>query len=459
MASQIDGTASKEGQYDEPHRRHVSILTEPKRLAPENDGVSPLGLVDVIRLVDEQDESEGELGSLMTMALADYDLTELRKRIYEAYQREDPIMEELREQAKTLASLVRPVRPYSVNAVSFVSSDGGDNRLCFNPAVIELVRVVDSRGNQCAVDAIASNTSADDLDERVKAGSPLLVEPLRRLCEDLDIQGIGQLSYLLGGLAKGKSTGAIRCYRDIVEWAVLYDLVVNHEWGSDTVIVRDGLLRTKSFKRELFPRIDAKIREGVERRCCRNVNISIVGVAKQSAVLSRLAVALELEGVFHKPFPCYAQVPKEIEEKCYNFDRTWLDTYESILADNQTRDEGDAREPYLYQSMGQMYLVKFGDRAFDPVWPVDIASWQVADADRIIGQLTVDAQYGFPIPDYPMCIQKAHDYAKVNGIEVSILQDILFDGITRKLNDPERERVLRMRYLGENLASRRYKNA
>lgn len=29
------------------------------------------------------------------MALADYDLDEIKKRIYEAYQKEDPIMEEL----------------------------------------------------------------------------------------------------------------------------------------------------------------------------------------------------------------------------------------------------------------------------------------------------------------------------------------------------------------------------
>lgn len=394
------------------------------------------------------------------MALADYDFDEIRKRIYEAYQKEGPIMEDLRKHAKVFVNLIKPIRPYSVNAVSFVSSDGGDNRLFFNPAVIELVRVVDSRGNQCAIDAIASNTKTKDLNERVKVGSPLLVEPLKRLCEDLNIKDVEELSYLLGGLEEGKSTGAIRCYRDIVEWAVLYDLVVNYEWGSDTIIVRDGLLRTKSFKRELFPKIDAKIREGIEKHKRKNVSISIVGVAKQSAVLSRLAVALELEGVFHKPYPCYAKVPPEIEEECYNYDRTWLDTYEAIQADNQAREEkGKPEKPYLYQSMGQMYLVKFGDRTFDPVWPVDIASWQVTDADRIIGQLTVDAQHGFPIPDYPMCIQKAHDYAKVNGIEVAVLQDILFDGITQKLNNQETERLLRMKHLGENLARRRYKNA
>jgi len=393
------------------------------------------------------------------MTLADYDLDEIRKRIYEAYQKESPIFEKFRKYAKNLSNEIRPVRPYSVNAVSFVSSDGGDNRLFFNPAVIELVRVVDSRGNQCAIDAIPSNTKTSDLNERVKADSPLMVKPLKKLCEDLNINRLEELSYLLSGLEEGKSTGAIRCYRDIVEWAVLYDLIVNYEWGSDTVIVRDGLLRTKSFKRDVFPKIDTKIREGVEKHKRRNVNVSVVGVAKQSAVLSRLAVALELEGVFHKPFPCYAKVPPEIENECYNYDRTWLDTYESIVEHNEeAREKGEKEKPFLYQSMGQMYLVKFGDRPNDPVWPVDIATWQINEADRIIGQLTLDAQNGFPIPDYPMCIQKAHDYAKIGGIEVAILQDLLFEGITQNLNEHEKERMLRMKYLGENLASRRYKN-
>jgi len=384
------------------------------------------------------------------MALAEDNFEQIKDRILEAYKVEEPILNSFREYAKQLKNNIKQIRPYSVNALSFVSIDGGDNRLFFNPAVIEFVRIVDSRGNQCALDAIPGNAKPESLNERVLSGNPLLIIPLQRLCDDLNVK-VTDLSYLLNGLGQqGKSTGAVRTYRDIVEWAVLYDLL-HKEWGSDTIVIREGLLRTKSFKRKIFPLIDKDIRAVCAEHRKKKVKVSIVGVAKQSSVLSRLAVALELEEVFHKPFPCYVEVPHDIEEECYNFDRTWLDTLET--------SEPDENGEYKYQSMGKMFLVKFGDRPYDPVWPVDIPEWDISNAPQIIGQLLHDAQPGFPIPNFPMSVQKAHDYAKINGIEMSVVQDILFDGIMHNLTSREKQTILEMRYLSENLLSRRYKNA
>jgi hypothetical protein len=387
------------------------------------------------------------------MALANLDLNSLRERVRAAYKADDLVIKKFREYARRLRDQVKPLRSYAVNAVSFVSADGGDNRLTFNPAVVELVRIVDSRGNQCALDAVPSTITLSELEQRTTANSADVVIPLVRLCNDLD-KGLKDLSYLIRGIGQaGKSTGAIRCYRDIVEWAVLYDLVANPniQWGGDTILVRDGLLRTKSFTREVFPMIDQRLRKAIADHANRNVALSLVGVAKQSAVLSRLAVALELEETMHRPFPCYVRVDDDIEADCYNFDRTWLDTFESSDPD----DDGKK----LYQALGKLFLVKFGDQPFDPVWPVDIAEWQVGKADKILGQLTVDAQQGFPIPDYPMCIQKAHDFAKLTGLEVQILQEILVQTMCEKLTDKETEKLLRMKHLGQSLAALRYKEA
>lgn len=384
------------------------------------------------------------------MTLAENNFEDIKKKVFNAYKDEEPILQKFRKHAKCLSNNVKQIRPHSVNSVSFVSSDGGDNRLYFNPATIELVRIVDSRGNQCALDAIASNAHANELNTRISVEDKI-VKPLKQLCYDLKTDVTG-LSYLLGGLGQtGKSTGAVRVYRDIVEWAVLYDLMKYREWGSDTIIVREGMLRTKSFKRQIFPELDKLIRNAYQNHKNNNVTVSMVGVAKQNSVISRLSVALELEGTLHKPYPCYTQVPAEIEAECYNFDRTWLDTLET----SEPNENGE----YLYQSMGKLFLVKFGNRPFDPVWPVDIAEWQLHEVDKILGQLIHDAQYGFPIPDFPMCIQKAHDFAKVNGLEVNILQDILIEGIMQNLTPEEKEKVLRIKYLGKNLTNVRYKNA
>jgi hypothetical protein len=112
------------------------------------------------------------------MALSDDNFSQIRERVASAYVTEDPVIQKFRKFAKVLKNEVKQIRPYSVNAVSFVAADGGDNRLYFNPAVIELVRIVDSRGNQCALDAIAGNAKSENLDERGELASPLMVQPL-----------------------------------------------------------------------------------------------------------------------------------------------------------------------------------------------------------------------------------------------------------------------------------------
>lgn len=303
------------------------------------------------------------------MSLANLDLEALRKRILAAYKADDPVLQKFRDYAVRLKSGMKKVRPHAVNAVSFVASDGGDNRLVFNPATIELVRVADSRGNDCALDVIASTSTIGELNRRGSSGDPLSVPALVRLCSDLG-KKVTELSFLLGGFGKpGKSTGAMRTYRDIVEWAVLYDLITDPrlQWGGDTILVREGMLRTKAFKKSIFPKIDQKIREGVARHKKKNVDLTLVAVAKQNAVLGRLAVALELEATFHKDYPCYVRVPKDIADDCYNYDLTWLENRETLGISEEDENQD-------YASMGEMFLVKFGDRPFDPVWPVDIAS-------------------------------------------------------------------------------------
>ncbi len=78
---------------------------------------------------------------------------------------------------------------------------------------------------------------------------------------------VQDLSYLLKTMGQGgKSTATLRCYRDIVEWAVLYDMICNPQlqWGGDTILVRDGYYAPSLFAGMFFPRLRERIKAGIE---------------------------------------------------------------------------------------------------------------------------------------------------------------------------------------------------
>lgn len=386
----------------------------------------------------------------------------IRQRIREVYQTQRPRLDEFRDHAKRLKNGIREIEPRNADAVSFISTDGGENRLYFNPAVIEIIRVFDSRGNLCAFDALGNNTTRETLNSRGRAGHPAAIPVLQKLCAALNKE-VAELSRFLKGFdTDGNSVYAAQAYREILEWAVLYDFL-DKEWANDTVLIREGMLRSLSFDGWVFPLLHRKI----EEKCLAHekkskIKVSVAGVAKKNAVLSKLSIALSLEKVFQKPYPCYVAVPEDIQKDCYNYDFSWITTAEGAeggQADAERKGNGESaqdKSPAMYQSMGKLYLVKFGERPFDPVWPIDIAVWDRAEAAKIIGRLLRNSQNGFPIPDFPSSIQKAHDYASIGGIEASVLQDLLVDEIMRGFSNEEVEGVLRMRYLWEDLTKRRY---
>src|SRR5690606_9193860 len=55
----------------------------------------------------------------------------------------------------------------------------------------------------------------------------------------------------------------VQVYRDLVEWAVLFRLIVDRDFGTDTLVVRDGLLRSKIFAGDLFVQMMRKIEDAI----------------------------------------------------------------------------------------------------------------------------------------------------------------------------------------------------
>lgn len=381
------------------------------------------------------------------MSLDKLEISNIRDRFSTVWKEtEQGVLKDQRQIALDLKDEVctLDIKQWRSDAIAFVAADGGDNRLRLDsmagsaPATVELVRVVSSDNKVRIMEIFAGETEKEIVSE-----SP----PVNNLREVLGCKRISQLSrYLddkiLGDTPKSRSA-QMKEYREIVEWAVLYDLLATQKRECDTLLVREGALRTRTFPKEIFNRLNNEIQSAHKRHQENGINIYYVGVSKQTKLLNRLRFALSLENVFNQNAAQYVRVPKEITQKFY--DRRWLDTAE-------TTEGGE------YNSLADMYLVKFGDHPLDPVWPVDIPKWQQDDAEKILGLLAQNARIGFPIPDFPMCIQQAHEHAKIGGIEMAYLNELLFEEVEKNMSKEDCEKLLRARYLAQDVTALRYPN-
>jgi hypothetical protein len=240
----------------------------------------------------------------------------------------------------------------------------------------------------------------------------------------LGVRRLPELSHMIRLTDEGRprSPSWIQVYRELVEWAVLFSIARNFEFGTDTLIVFDGLLRSKVFSGDLFARYLQLLEESIQNHWRRRRRrIYLVGVAKHSKVLARYRLAMFLERILTTEYPAYVEIPREIEEQAY----IWTE----YARGNDRPIEGEINK-YVG---GKMFFVKFGRSPTDPTWPIDIFSPQFREASAILGYLLADAVNGFPVPFYPLCLQKAHTNAALVDFDFDVYQDYVFDGIRRML--------------------------
>jgi hypothetical protein len=349
---------------------------------------------------------------------------QLKEAIADCIGSDQSILDALREEIRPLKRDTRRIQPRATTSISLVATDGGNNQLQFDPFLIQLVRVVDSSNNEYCLEAVSPTTPIQKLNERQFKEDGSACSALGEMMVFLGVDSLQALSHMIRPTDKGKpvSPSWVQVYRELVEWAILFS-ILNKDFGTDTLIISDGLLRSKVFASDLFQRLLQGMKERIDAQWSRSHRqVYLAGVAKHSKVLSRYRLAMALEGVLLTDYPAYVEVPREVEERAY--------VWSEFARGDDRADEGGEINKFVG---GKMFLVKFGFHRRDPIWPVDIFVPQVRESQIILGSMLADAINGFPVPHYPRCLQKAHENAALVDFDFDILQDFIYEGVRTSL--------------------------
>ncbi len=352
-------------------------------------------------------------------------LQQLKKLMENRMHDDMAVLDKLREEISILKESVRRITPRNATSISLVGTDGGNNKLQFDPFLVQIIRVVDSSNNEYYMDIITPTTKIEEINKRIFQSKDSSLNSLKRMMEYLNIDDITKLSPMIRYNKPDKpvSPSWVLVYRELVEWATLFSLVWEKDFGTDTLIIYDGLLRSKVFTGDLFARFRKGLEEGIKRQYDRNHRrIFIAGLAKHSSVLERYKLAMHIENIMICEYPCFVEIPRTIEEKAY--------IWSEYARGDDIITEGTEVNKFV---AGKMFFVKFGSRKFDPIWVVDILLNQVPQAQEIMGYLLSDAIYGFPVPFYPLCLQKAHENAALVGFDMDIVQDEILKALRSAL--------------------------
>lgn len=370
------------------------------------------------------------------------ELPRLRELITEQVERDNDELDRLLEQLRVTKSDVRTIKLRSASSVALMAADGGNNRVTFNPFYLQIVRIVDSLGKQLCLDVVSPSSDIAELSRDQFATDPAgRLKPLGQLMKALEVDNLDELSYMMSG----RSASWVLVYRELCEWATLFELICHRDFAHDTLVVYDGLLRSKVFRGDLFIRMYRMLNEAIERKWQQDRRrLWLVGVAKSSQVLEHYRLAMSLSGIFERGSPCFVPVPYAMQKDVYRWEE---------YIRNPDEESGDREDPKF--NMGAMHFVRFGPRSGDPVWTVDLLESQKTVAQIVLGYLLADAVAGFPIPFYPNCLQQADRFSRVADLDLAIVEDALVEAVRQQVGS-ERAPIIDELRLASDVAARRY---
>ncbi len=329
-------------------------------------------------------------------------------------------LEQLRAQTSLLRGSVERIHPRPATSVSLVATDGGNNKVQYDPLLVNLVRVVDSSSNEYHLEAVTPNLTLKELNARQLDSSGTPLTALGRMMKYMQATSLADICQVFKATDENRSASWIGEYRGLHEWAVFFHLVREKDFGTDTIIVRDGPFREKMFNPGYFKRLRDGIAEGLETQLkSKRRRLYLVGILKKSKLFQKYRLALALEGTFHTRYPCFARIPEDMLRVVFNKWPEWIE--------NTGSNEGFVA--------GKLFAAKFGAGSYDPVWLVDIFESQASEASRIMSYLLNDATSGFPVPCYPASLQRAHDAAALVDFDMDILEQIIGQTLRSSLGD------------------------
>lgn len=348
---------------------------------------------------------------------------DLRSKIKEQTDLGAKRLTQMRAEVRPLKNQIYSIKPRDGHSVAIVATDGGGSTFQFDPFMIQAVRVAssdDKMGARC-LDIISSETEPAELLKKQYdplTGAP--VTPLTRMMELLKVNSLHALcSTIPERLNPNKPPAAwASFYREFLEWAVLLELA-STRWGTDTVIIFDGLLRAKKFKGNLFAdylaHLDAAL---AEQRQKRGRSVFVVGFCRQNQVLTRYRLVMAAEKILTGRDPAYVPVPIELEANVFK----WPEWYR--------RED----PPGVIQMNGGIpFFAKLGDQPYDPIWVVDLLRSQADDVQTVMGHLLRDAAEGFPVACYPRTLQSASETAAMVDLDQSLLEHEVSEGVRAAL--------------------------
>ena len=186
-----------------------------------------------------------------------------------------------------------------------------------------VLRCADSNNGVYFQDLVMTDGPVDEIEkflDRLFSNAPVL----RKLREKMKAPSWKVLTDF-SGVVHGRSD-LDRFVMELLEWGTLVTLA---ESSSQTILLKDGLLRGKAIK----PQGDYlnNLRIFFDENCNKNGNF-IIGIAKESSVLEKYKTLLNFVDGFRDNKGFYLKIPQELLQETYGWrylaaDITWGDLY------------------------------------------------------------------------------------------------------------------------------------